>query len=79
MALADRRQAPDTRTPFEKWIDTLSEQNRKVVLGWLNDPSIPHAHVMDWIREDDPEDEFTGYSASRDTIAAWRRKNGISR
>ena len=66
---------PDTRTKFEKWLDSLSETNRITVTAWLTDPTVPNVAIADWIREDDEEDDFVGYRGDKDTIAAWRRKH----
>lgn len=75
MAIADRMTRPDTRTKFEKWLDSLSETNRTTVTAWLTDPTVTNVAIADWIREDDEEDDFVGYRGDKDTIAAWRRKN----
>lgn len=79
MALADRKVEPDTRSKFEKWLDSLNTANRAVVDAWLKDPSIASGLIADWIREDDEDDNFVGYAANKDTVAQWRRKNGITR
>lgn len=77
MGLADRYVKPDTRTKFEKWLDGLNEKNRGIVLSWLRDSTISNISIASWIRDDDPEDDFTGYRANKDTIAEWRRANGV--
>ena len=79
MALADRKQIIEKKSTFERWLDGLSEANRAVVLGWLEDPTISNQAVSDWVREDDEEDEFEGYPAGKDTISVWRRAHGINR
>lgn len=78
MALADRRTAPDRRTKFEKWLDSLNENNLATVTAWLNDTTISNVAIAEWIREDDDEDDFVGYRGDKDTIAAWRRKHVTS-
>ena len=75
MALAARKQIVEKKPAFDRWLDGLSEANRAVVLGWLCDLSIPHQRVADWVRDDDEEDDFTGYPAGKDTISVWRRAN----
>ena len=75
MAIADRMTRPDTRTKFEKWLDSLSETNRTTVTAWLTAPTVTNVAIGDWITEDDEEDDFVGYRGDKDTIAAWRRKN----
>lgn len=77
MALADREVKPDTRSAFEKWLDTLNDKNRKTVETWLRNPEIGERHLIVWLREDDPEDDFNGVRVSRDTLLAWRRANGV--
>ena len=78
MALADRKKLAEKKPAFEHWLDGLSNANRAVVLGWLNDyPAIAHQKLADWIREDDEEDEFVGYPAGKDTISIWRRTHGV--
>ncbi|MDR7189765.1 hypothetical protein J2Y46_002591 [Microbacterium sp. BE35] len=67
---------PDTRTKFEKWLDSLSETNRTTVTAWLEDTSIFDAQIARWIREDDVEDQFVGYRGDSETIATWRRAHG---
>jgi hypothetical protein len=76
MGIADRYQKADTRSQFEVWLDSLTEKNRQVVLGWLRDPDVGHQRVADWIRDDDDEDGFVGYRATKATISGWRRVNG---
>ena len=78
MALADRQTKPDTRTRFEKWLDSLNDKNRATVDSWLRDPAIPNSRIAEWIREDDEEDDFSGYSANKDTISLWRAKHGVA-
>jgi hypothetical protein len=68
---------PDRRTKFEKWLESLSDQNRATVTAWLQDMTITNADVARWIREDDAEDDFVGYLGDSETIAGWRRKHGI--
>jgi hypothetical protein len=75
MGIADRRTKPDTRSKFEKWLESLSESNRATVLSWLADLTITNASVSDWIRDDDEDDQFVGYRADKDTVATWRRRN----
>lgn len=79
MALADRKQLDDKKPAFERWIDSLSTNNRAVIEGWLADLHISNQRIADWIREDDEEDNFTGYRAGKDTIAIARRSRGIVR
>ena len=79
MALAARKQLLIRKPAFEVWLESLSDSNRKVVVGWLEDPSIPNHRVADWVREDDVEDEFVGYPAGKDTIATWRRVHNVAR
>jgi hypothetical protein len=79
MALADRKQLAEKKPAFERWLDSLSEGNRAVVIGWLRDPEISNQRIADWIREDDEEDEFEGYRAGKDTISIWRRAHGVVR
>lgn len=73
MALADRYQKPDTRSRFEKWLDSLSKEHRSIVDGWLADKTISNVNITAMIRDDDPEDNFTGYRANKDSIAEYRR------
>ena len=79
MALADRKQLAVKQTAFERWIDTLTEKNRGYVLGWLEDGSLSHQTVADWIREDDADDDYRGYPAGKDTVSVWRRDHGVVR
>ena len=79
MALADRKQLLIRKPAFEVWLENLSDRNRTVVVGWLEDPSIPNQRVADWIREDDADDDFKGYPAGKDTIANARSRRGIVR
>ena len=80
MALADRGIKPPTRTKFELWIDSLNESNKAVVLGWLNDAKgFTVTSVADMLREDDAEDDFEGYPATKSTIAQWRKARGVHR
>ncbi len=76
MALADRA-LRDTRTQFERWIDGLSQSNRKVVDEWLTNSAYPAQGVARWVREDSPEDNFVGYRATVHTVLEWRRAHGI--
>jgi hypothetical protein len=75
MALAARKQLVEKKPAFEHWLDSLSETNRAVVLGWLHDMTIPHQRVADWVRDDDDEDDFKGYPAGKDTISIYRGKH----
>ncbi len=75
MPLADRATLPDTRTKFERWLDGLDPRHRDTILGWLKHPGYSSTQISIWIREDDPEDGYTGYRAHKDTIAEWRRRN----
>ena len=79
MALAARKQLIETKPAFERWLDGLSEANRAVVLGWLEDATIPNQRIADWVREDDADDDFKGYPAGKDTIANARSRRGIVR
>jgi hypothetical protein len=76
MGIADRYQKTDRRSKFDKWLESLTPKNREVVLGWLRDPDVSHQRVADWVREDDEEDGFVGYGATKGTISEWRRANG---
>lgn len=73
MALADRYTKPDTRSRFEKWLDSLSKEHRKIIDGWLADTTISNIRISELIHDDDPEENFTGYAANKDTIAKYRR------
>ncbi|SFR76001.1 hypothetical protein SAMN05428970_2002 [Agromyces sp. CF514] len=79
MALADRKQLDDKKPAFERWIDSLSTSNRAVIDGWLADLNISNQRIADWIRDDDEDDDFTGYPAGKDTIAIARRARGFVR
>ena len=79
MALAARKQLTETKPAFDRWLDGLSEANRAVVVGWLEDTSIANHKVADWVREDDEDDDFKGYPAAKDTIANARSRRGIVR
>lgn len=72
MSLADRYQKPDTRSRFEKWLDSLTEKNRQVVDGWLLNDAISSAAIVRMIAADDSEDNFVGYRANKDTISSYR-------
>lgn len=61
---------------FEKWLDSLNAKNRATVESWLLDTTIPTARIVEWIRDDDAEDNFTGYRANKDTVAKWRAAHG---
>lgn len=77
MALADRYQEPDTRTRFEKWLDNLNAKNRATVEGWLRDGRLPIARVVEWVRDDDEDDDFTGIAVTKATVSDWRTKHGV--
>lgn len=67
------------RTKFEQWLDSLSEEHRTVITGWLEDSWYSNARISHMIAEDDPEDGFIGYRANKDTIAGWRRAHNVAR
>ena len=73
MSLRDRGVKTPPKTKFQQWLDSLSEKNRAVVVGWLTDAKYTNADVQRMIRDDDEEDDFKGYPANKDTIANWRR------
>jgi hypothetical protein len=75
VSLVDRGIKPPPRTKFETWLDSLNENNKAVVLGWLHDPTYTIADVLRMIHDDDADDDFTGYSATKETISGWRRAN----
>lgn len=77
VALAERGTKEPQKTKFELWLDSLSDRNRTVVTGWLTDPYYSNMRVAEMIRDDDPDDDFSGYRATKDTIAAWRRANNV--
>lgn len=74
MAIADRYTEPDTRPAFVQWLDTLSPENRATVDGWLLNPSISNVKLIELIRDDDEDDGFVGYKASKDTVGPYRKK-----
>lgn len=76
MALSDRYTKPDTRTQFEKWLDSLNDTNRAIVDRWLRDETLSATRIVEMIADDEPDDDFTGYRAHKDTILKWRRTNG---
>lgn len=76
MGLAARRTETDTRTRFEKWLDSLSEKNRATVDSWIFDPTVSNAKIVAWIADDDADDKFTGYKANADTISKYRTAHG---
>jgi len=73
-SLADRYTKPDTRTAFERWLDSLNPANRAVVDGWLADTAISNNRIVEMIRDDEPADDFKGYRANKDTVAMYRRR-----
>lgn len=75
MALADRITKVEPKSKFEQWLESLTPANSALVLEWLNDPSQSNAAVARAIRDDSPEDGFTGYPGRDETIANWRRKH----
>jgi hypothetical protein len=77
VGLADRRTQADNRTRFEKWLDSLNAKNRAVVESWLLDATIPIARIVEWIRDDDAEDDFRGYRVNKDTVSKWRASHGV--
>lgn len=79
MSLSERGAKVAPRTKFEQWIDSLNEEHRSIVLGWLNDPWYSNARIVTMITADDPEDGFVGYRANKDTIAVWRKANHVAR
>lgn len=79
MGIADRRVETEPKTKFQRWLDELTPENASVVMSWLRDTKLANQRISDMIRDDDPEDNFTGYPAGKDTIAAWRRVNGVDR
>jgi len=72
-SLADRYTKPDTRTKFERWVDSLRDDHKAIILEWLNDPAISNVKIVEMIRDDDPADDFVGYRANKDAVAMWRR------
>jgi len=79
MPLATRGAKVAPRTKFEQWIDSLNEEHKSIVLGWLNDPWYSNSRIVTMITDDDPEDGFFGYRANKDTIAVWRKANHVAR
>ena len=79
MALAERKHSVSNKPAFERWFDGLSDANRAVITGWLEDTTIANHRVAAWIREDDEDDDFEGYPAGKDTIAIARARRGIER
>lgn len=74
--LSDRIQPP--RIAFDVWLDSLTRENRNVIMDWLTHPdSYSATAVAQAIRDDDPESNFTGYRGNHDTIKNWRRRNGF--
>ncbi|WP_442575886.1 hypothetical protein ACSBPH_01670 [Microbacterium sp. F51-2R] len=78
MALAHRLETEQKkiRPQFDAWLDSLSTRNHDIVVGWLNDPNLSNAAIIRMIADDDPDDDFKGYRANKDTVAEWRRRNG---
>nr|WP_278101145.1 hypothetical protein [Microbacterium proteolyticum] len=76
MALAERYARTEPKSKFQTWLDGLAPENYLIVHGWLEDTTIPNARIAQMIRDDDPDDNFTGYPANKDTIAEWRRTHG---
>lgn len=79
VSLSERGAKVAPRTKFEQWIDSLNEEHRSIVLGWLNDNWYSNARIVTMITEDDPEDGFVGYRANKDTIAVWRKAHNVAR
>lgn len=79
MALSDRLVKTEPKSKFQLWLDSLTPANSAIVHGWLRDPSIPNARVVEMIRYDDEEDEFVGYPANKDTVSGWRKANQVTR
>lgn len=79
VSLQDRGAKVAPRTKFEQWIDSLSDEHRSIILGWLEDPWYSNPRIVEMISVDDEEDGFTGYKANKDTIAVWRRAHNVSR
>lgn len=71
--LADRIVVAPRKSAFERWLDGLSPKHRAVVDEWLSNPAVSARTIRDAIREDDPEDGFTGVRVGAETISAWRR------
>jgi hypothetical protein len=73
VALSDRIVSkPKT---FTAWLETLPERHQTTIEGWRHDPNITNADIIAAIRDDDPDDNFTGFLAHKDTIARWRREH----
>ena len=73
MALADRITGKPKN--FTGWLATLPERHRATIEGWLRDPAVSHVAIAAAVRNDDLDDDFTGYRTTKETISAWRRDN----
>lgn len=79
MSLADRGAKEAPRTKFETWLNSLTPEHHTIVTGWLEDTWYSNQRISEMIRDDDPEDNFTGYRANKDTIAVWRKAHNVDR
>lgn len=74
--LADR--ISPRKKPFDEWLDGLKPDHRETVDGWLRNPRVSATALASAIRDDDADDDFTGYKANHGTILDWRRRNGVA-
>lgn len=79
VSLSDRGAKVAPKTKFEQWIDSLNEEHRQIVTSWLQDPWYSNPRIVAMISADDPEDNFTGYKATKETIGAWRKAHNVDR
>lgn len=79
MALSDRLtlETAKPKSKFELWLETLTPENYAIVLGWMMNPELSHASIVRMIHDDDPEDGFTGYATTKNTVSDWRRAHGV--
>lgn len=79
MSLSERGAKVAPRTKFEQWIESLNDEHKTIVTGWLEDTWYSNSRIVQMITLDDPEDGFVGYKANKDTIATWRKAHNVDR
>ena len=63
-------------TAFETWLADLAPEHRTLILGWLKSDNAA-IRVARAIREDEPDEGYTGYPATHQTVIDWRRTHGV--
>lgn len=62
------------KSPFETWIDGLDKADREALMDAAPDASISNAKILEIVNHAEPPAR-----AGKDTIAAWRKANGLHR